>query len=348
MLLINNIQEAKNTFINKLNKGQLTSLDQFSNIFQTESELEKQIFKNWFTAITEFEFLKDLPKDLEEIYIHSPTHIIIKTSLKKYKVESDITSEDLQIAFDFMTLKNKVSWNLNNPFVSFATKLGTQSIRVSLSHFCISTENRSSCFIRFQKANTLDLVNFGMTNSDKLKRLIKEKKNILIAGSTGSGKTSFLNALLRYTDSTEHLLVLEDTSEINSPHRNTTKLITDNNHAKKDLNHFMSYAMRMSPDRVVLGEIRSKEVEPYLLAMNTGHKGLLSTVHANSAKDALERIALLFKIYSSQDLSYQLVLKLICSNIDYVLYISDKKITHIIKVFGSEENNVFFEEIPLN
>lgn len=347
-MITNDIQIAKNNFVSKLNKGQLADFNYFSSMFQQENELEKQIFKNWFSAITEFGFIKDLPKNLEEVYIHGPTHIVVKTAEKKTKIESDITSEDLQIALEFMTLKNKISWNTNNPFVSFSAIIGERLVRVSLSHYCISPDEKSSCFIRFQKSEKLNVKNFGIHNPGTITDLVKAKKNILISGATGSGKTSFLNSLLPYTNSDEHLIVLEDTTEINPPHNNTTRLISDNRHPNKTLNSFMSYAMRMSPDRLILGEIRSQEVEPYLLAMNTGHSGLMSTVHANSAKDALERIALLFKIYSSQDLSYEMVLKLICSNIDYVFHLDKKNLTQIINVYGSEGKNIFFEEIGFN
>ncbi len=111
------------------------------------------------------------------------------------------------------------------------------------------------------------------------------------------------------------------------------------------MNEYLSYSLRMSPDRIILGEIRSKEVESSLLAMNTGHNGFLTTIHANSAKDALTRLALLFKIYSAKDLSYELILKLVTQNIDYVIHMEDKKILEIIDVFGSNQENVFFEKI---
>ena len=107
----------------------------------------------------------------------------------------------------------------------------------------------------------------------------------------------------------------------------------------------MKYSMRMSPDRIILGEIRSAETESFLLAMNTGHNGLISTIHANSAKDAIERFALLFKIYSSKDLSYELVLKLICNNIDYVIFLKNKSVKEVISVYGSEDNQIFYENL---
>ncbi|MEX1098909.1 MAG: ATPase, T2SS/T4P/T4SS family, partial [Bacteriovoracaceae bacterium] len=111
-----------------------------------------------------------------------------------------------------------------------------------------------------------------------------------------------------------------------------------------DLKSFMSHAMRMSPERIVLGELRSGEVEPYLLAMNSGHKGVLSSIHANSALDAIHRVALLARLYSSNPLEYELVLKLVCQNIDAVVYMENKKVKEIIEVFGSEGNQIFYEK----
>ena len=107
----------------------------------------------------------------------------------------------------------------------------------------------------------------------------------------------------------------------------------------------MTNSLRMSPDRIVVGEMRSDEVEPFLLAMNTGHKGLLSTIHANNAVDTLHRIALMFKVYSAKDLAFDLVLKLAATNIDAVVYLKNKKVVEIIQVFGSEQSNIFFDTL---
>jgi Flp pilus assembly CpaF family ATPase len=102
----------------------------------------------------------------------------------------------------------------------------------------------------------------------------------------------------------------------------------------------------MSPERMVLGEIRSHEVTPFIMAMNNGHKGFMSSIHANSASDALHRLALLFCLYSeTKSLDFEMVLKLICKNIDIVVYMENKKVVEVIEVLGSEKDNCFYQTV---
>lgn len=340
------LESYKKHFLSTLAKGNIAPVELVVQKEDNPSEHELRIFKRWYENITQLGFLDVSRSDLEEIHIHSPTQIIYKYHLKSQKEESDITTEDLQAAYEVLTLKNQVSWNFQNPFVSFDIVIHNHSLRVTLLHFSLSPNKKSKCFIRKHSPFELNIGDFSQSAQQSfIQNLVIKKHNVLIAGCTGAGKTTFLNSLLRSTKKTEHLLVLEDVNEISVPHPNTTKLLSEFNCETKTLTAYMSYALRVSPDRIVIGELRSKEVESYLLAMNTGHRGLLSTIHANSAKDALERVALLFKIYSNQDLSYDLVLKLVCQNIDYVIYLENKKCKEVIQVFGSEKENIFYEMI---
>lgn len=342
---MNHIGVAKTTFKSHLEKGQIISKDKASEFFTIETELEEKLFSRWLEMITTFSFLERPQENIEEIFIFSPSEIIYKYAHLKQEFISDITGEDLQIALECLVISNGIGWNYSHPFVSFQTNLFGRSARVSLSHHSISSKACSSCFIRFQSTSPFSLTDFGDAPHEIISKLITEKKNILIAGGTGSGKTSFLNSLLELTDKEEHIVFLEDTAELKSPHPRTTSLITNDHSESNNLKTYMGHALRMSPDRIVLGEIRSAEVESFLLAMNTGHKGLISTIHSNSAVDTLNRIALLFKVYSSKDLSFDLVLKLACTNIDAVVFLEHKKVVEIIQVFGSEQSNIFFEQI---
>jgi Flp pilus assembly CpaF family ATPase len=102
----------------------------------------------------------------------------------------------------------------------------------------------------------------------------------------------------------------------------------------------------MRPDRIILGEMRSVEVTPFILSMNNGHKGLMSTIHSSSAKDSLARVALLFSLYSdNQNIDYTLIMKLICSNIDCVIHIEDKRVKEVIRVLGSNGEVPYFEDL---
>jgi Flp pilus assembly CpaF family ATPase len=90
--------------------------------------------------------------------------------------------------------------------------------------------------------------------------------------------------------------------------------------------------------------MRSHEVVPFLMAMNTGHKGLMGTIHASSAVDALHRIALLFSLYAGEaNLSFEKVMELICRNLEYVVFMENKKVKEVIKVLGSDKGTPFYE-----
>ena len=139
--------------------------------------------------------------------------------------------------------------------------------------------------------------------------------------------------------------MLEDTQELHSTHPRLTRLISTQKEGRT-LKDYLAHTLRLSPDRIILGEMRSHEVVPYLLAMNTGHKGLMSTLHASSAMDALLRVAQLFTLASGQkEISYQEVLKLVCRNVGYVVFMEKRKITQIIKVFGSDGDQPLFDQI---
>jgi pilus assembly protein CpaF len=128
-----------------------------------------------------------------------------------------------------------------------------------------------------------------------LRQLVHRRCNVLVSGATSSGKTTLLNALAREVEPDARMITLEDVAELRLLHPHVVRLETRN--ATPDglreitLAHLLRAALRMRPDRLVVGEIRGSEAVHLLQAMNTGHDGSLATMHANSALDALERLA---------------------------------------------------------
>lgn len=342
---INPINHAKEHFKSSLTKGRILELAEIQlPCDEEEHSCYHQILKQWYNTIINLNFLpKDL-SNLEEIFVHGPTNMIIKDKEKKIHFESDLTNDDIHLICEILTHKKQLAWNIKEPFVSFYSKIKNQKVRISLIHYSASPSKISKLFIRILNDYVIPISEYN--GPQKLfNEIIDMKKNIIIAGATGSGKTTFTNSLLDLIPKSEHVVVIEDTNELLPPTPYTTKLLTDEKNENKSMNNYLSYALRMSPDRIILGEIRSKEAESSLLSMNTGHNGFVSTIHANSAKDAIDRLSLLFKIYSNKDLSFELVLKLIATNIDYVIFIQDKKVHEIIEVYGSNEENLFYESI---
>ena len=129
-----------------------------------------------------------------------------------------------------------------------------------------------------------------------LREAIARRRTILISGGTSTGKTTFLNAMLREIPAEERIVVVEDTAELKLPGDNGVGLIAvkgELGEARVSTDDLVQAALRLRPDRIVVGELRGRETVSFLRAINTGHPGSFSTVHANSPRGALEQIALM-------------------------------------------------------
>jgi type IV secretion system protein VirB11 len=129
-----------------------------------------------------------------------------------------------------------------------------------------------------------------------LSAAVKGRKNILVSGGTSTGKTTFLNALLKEVPAEERLILIEDTPELFVRHENHVGLIAARSalgEAQVETDDLVAASLRMRPDRIILGELRGKEAYSFLRAVNTGHPGSMTTVHADSPERAVEQIVLL-------------------------------------------------------
>ncbi len=129
-----------------------------------------------------------------------------------------------------------------------------------------------------------------------LQMAVRHRKNIVIAGGTATGKTTFLNALLKEVPQEERLILIEDTPEIQTSHPNSLGLVAvrgELGEAQVTSSDLVAAALRMRPDRIILGEIRGAEAASFLRAVNSGHPGSITTIHADSPRGAVDQLALL-------------------------------------------------------
>jgi type IV secretion system protein VirB11 len=136
----------------------------------------------------------------------------------------------------------------------------------------------------------------GINDIDFLREAVRGGATILISGGTSTGKTTFLNALLREIPEEQRIILVEDTPEIRLTSRNAVGLIAvkgETGEARVTTDDLLQAALRLRPDRIVLGELRGNEAVSFLRAINTGHPGSFSTIHANSPSGALEQLALM-------------------------------------------------------
>jgi type IV secretion system protein VirB11 len=132
--------------------------------------------------------------------------------------------------------------------------------------------------------------------AEALSLAVRARKNILVSGGTSTGKTTFLNALLREVPRDERLILIEDTPELVIDHPNSIGLVSvrgELGEARVTTNDLVSAALRMRPDRIILGELRGPEAFAFLRAINTGHPGSMTTIHADSPESAVEQLVLL-------------------------------------------------------
>lgn len=335
---------AREILISYLNKGIVPEWDQFFHelpVLQEAGDLE--IIKNYFLNLTKWCFLENvLASEATEFFFHGPNHSqVLFLDGNKRTIPLDISDADWQLWLEIVSIYFRQNWNVQQPFVSFYGKLFGKQFRFSLVHSSTSPEGKSKLVLRSLAGKPHPLSSFGDTSI--LDTLVAKKNNLMIVGSTGSGKTSLLTSLLEKIPSEEHLIILEDTYEILSTHKYQTRFLAGSTF-ETSLKSYLSYSLRLSPDRIVLGEMRSHEVIPFLMAMNTGHKGLMGTIHASSAIDGIHRMALLFSLYSGEtNLSFDRIMELICRNLECVVFMENKKVKEVIKILGCDKGVPFYE-----
>lgn len=201
-----------------------------------------------------------------------------------------------------------------------------------------------------------DLFNKGSITEPQMsliKKIIKDRKNFLVIGATGTGKTTFLNCCLKLFKNTERAVLVEDTSELILPNGLSTKLLTrKDSHGLLnpiDLTILIREALRMRPDRLVLGEVRGPEAKDLLLALSTGHEGSIGTLHAVSAREALIRLEMLIQLGAPQ-WSLDAIRRLIYFSLHYIVCIErdqtgQRSVKNIHKISGLESFGFLLENI---
>ena len=201
-----------------------------------------------------------------------------------------------------------------------------------------------------------DLVRFGTMSQamcELLRACVWSRLNVLVSGGTGTGKTTFLNVLSSYISNRERIVSIEDPAELRLQQDNWVSLETRPPNiegrgqvVQRDL---VRNALRMRPDRIIVGECRAGEAFDMLQAMNTGHDGSLTTVHANSPRDALARIENMV-LMANLDLPVRAIREQIASAINLVIQLSrmpdgTRRVTHVTEIVGTEQDVITMHDI---
>jgi pilus assembly protein CpaF len=209
-----------------------------------------------------------------------------------------------------------------------------------------------------EKLTVQQLVQFGSitdAGAQLIDVIVKLHKNVIVSGATSSGKTSVLNVLSAYIPDNERILVIEDSSELQLQQRHTvcfeTRKPDKNGQGEVTIRDLIHSALRLRPDRLVIGEIRGGEALDLLQALNTGHAGSMSTIHANSPRDCLSRLETC-SLLSGIDIPLSALRAQVASAVNVVVHTArltdgSRKITAVSEVLGLKDGEYVLQDLYL-
>lgn len=312
------------------------------------------IVRQVYSSIRGFGLLDTIMNDdsITEVMINGPEEIFIEKAGRLYQLpeafESERRLED--VVQRIVGLAGR-EVNQANPIVD--TRLPDGS-RVNVVLPPISLKGAIVTIRKFSKTpmTIAQLIRFGSITqdiADVLELLVRAKYNIFISGGTGSGKTTFLNALSNYIPKDERVITIEDSAELQIVGvKNLVRLETRNANASGSgavtIRDLIKSSLRMRPERIVVGEVRGGEALDMLQAMNTGHDGSLSTGHANSTADMLSRLETMV-LQGAEGLPLEAIRQQIASAVDIIIHLSrlrdkSRKTMEITEIVGYENGHI--------
>lgn len=346
--------------LTKMNDSKLTDEiqklvdDRCSNYGFVSIDERVSICDQIFSAIRGFGMLDTIMKDddITEIMINGPKEIFIEKKGRLQKLDKEFEDErHLENIIQKIVGEAGREVNQANPIVD--TRLPNGS-RVNVVLPPISRNGATVTIRKFSKTPmTIEqLLKYGSITqevADVLEILVRAKYNIFICGGTGSGKTTFLNAVSNYIPHDERVITIEDSAELQIVGiDNLVSLETRNANASGSgaitIRDLIKSSLRMRPERIVVGEVRGGEALDMLQAMNTGHDGSLSTGHANSTKDMLSRLETMV-LQGAEGLPLEAIRQQIASALDIIIHLSrmrdkSRKTLEITEVCGYENGEI--------
>lgn len=222
---------------------------------------------------------------------------------------------------------------------------------LSLTGPCVTIRKFSKDVLTVDKM--IEFGSFDQRMAEFLEDCVKGRLNIVVSGGTGSGKTTLLNVLSSYVTATERIVTLEDSAELQLKQDHVVTLETRppniEGEGEVTMRDLVRNALRMRPDRIIVGECRTSEALDVLQAMNTGHDGSMTTAHANSARDALSRLETMV-LMSGMELPLRAIRSQIASAVDIIVQIArlrdgSRKIINIAEVTGMEGDIITLQDL---
>ena len=310
-----------------------------------------------FDSFRRLDLLSELLDDgtVSEIMINSPKEIFVERKGRMERWQGSFQSEE-QLADLIQQIVSRINRAVNtkSPIVDARLEDGS---RVHVVLPPIALKGPTVTIRKFPEPITMkkliQLESLTEEASQFLQTLVRSSYNIFISGGTNSGKTTFLNALSQYIPKEERIITIEDSAELQIQSvENLVSLETRNANAEGEgavsISDLIKASLRMSPNRIIVGEVRGKECLDMLNAMNTGHDGSISTGHANSSTDMLKRMETM--VLQGADLPLPSIRNMIASAIEIMVHLGrtkdhKRRVLEISEVMGIENGEVKLKKL---
>lgn len=321
-------------------------------------DIRQQVFNEILDEMTGFGPIQPLldDQDVSEVMVNGPKKVFIEKGGKLTKTGVTFDDDDhVERIIDRIILPLGRRVDADSPTVDARLPDGS---RVNAIIRPVAIDGPSITIRKFKKDKLAiqQLVNFGSITQNMaefLRACVLAHLNIVISGGTGSGKTTLLNVLSGYIQEEERIVTIEDAAELQLQQdhvvRLETKVPNTDGRGAVTIRDLVRNSLRMRPDRIVVGECRGGEALDMLQAMNTGHDGSLTTLHANTPRDALSRLETMV-LMSGMDLPLKVVRQQISSAVDLIVQqtrLKDgaRKVTAVTEVVGMEGDTVVMTDI---
>ena len=299
-------------------------------------------------------FVRD--PEITEIMVNGPLAVYIERGGKIHKTEAEFKSEDdLRRTIDKIVARVGRRVDDASPYVDARLADGSR-VNAIIPPLAVKGSALTVRKFAADPFTAKDLVDFGTLTAQLVSFLdacVRGRLNILVSGGTGAGKTTMLNVLSAFLPEDERIITIEDSAELRlqQPHVVSLEFRPPNIEGEGEvtIRDLVRNALRMRPDRIVVGEVRGGETLDMLQAMNTGHDGSISTIHANSPRDVLSRLETL-GLMAGMDLTVRALREQVAAAIDVVVHVARlqdgvRRVTSVTEVVGMEGDTVTMQDL---
>jgi pilus assembly protein CpaF len=299
-------------------------------------------------------FVRD--PEITEIMVNGPLAVYVERGGKIHKTEAEFKSEeDLRRTIDKIVARVGRRVDDSSPYVDARLADGSR-VNAIIPPLAVKGSALTVRKFSADPFTAKDLVDFGTLTPQLVQFLeacVRGRLNILVSGGTGAGKTTMLNVLSAFLPEGERIITIEDSAELRlqQPHVVSLEFRPPNIEGEGEvtIRDLVRNALRMRPDRIVVGEVRGGETLDMLQAMNTGHDGSISTIHANSPRDVLSRLETL-ALMAGMDLTVRALREQVAAAIDVVVHVARlqdgvRRVTNVTEVVGMEGETVTMQDL---